>query len=107
MSSLRRTEPYLEAMALSAIVEELMSEASQGTLVYSNDGSARCGLGSYVVQCLSINGKQRTLPTFGIFTVTKKSERPRNNNPRNFISGNWKQVQQRRNPEQNLLRDDR
>ena len=52
--------PYLEAMALSKIVEDVMTD---GVIVtYANEGSAQSAVGSYVVQSLTINGKQRALP---------------------------------------------
>lgn len=53
----------MEAMALGSIVEEVMTDGA--IITYSNDGSAQSGVGSYVVQSLTINGKQRALPTFG------------------------------------------
>ena len=59
----------MEAMALGSIVEEVMTDGA--IITYSNDGSAQSGVGSYVVQSLTIDGKQRTLPTCGkceIFT---------------------------------------
>ena len=73
MSSLRRTEPYMEAMALSSIVDEMMSDENNATITYSNDGSGMSGLGKYMVQSLSINGVQRTLPSFSILTETKEN----------------------------------
>ena len=47
------------------IVEELMAEGNHAK-VYANDGSLRSGVGSFVVQSLTINGVQRALPKFGI-----------------------------------------
>lgn len=72
MSNIRETEPLYEVLALNAIVEELMQDGSSAT-VYANDGSSRSGVGSYVVQSLTINGNQRALPTFGIFTESRES----------------------------------
>ena len=43
------------------------------TITYSNDGSSMSGVGSYVVQSLTLNGVQRCLPTFGIFTESHES----------------------------------
>ena len=40
MSNTRRTEMYIEAMALSMIVEEMMNEGTETTVVWANDGSA-------------------------------------------------------------------
>ena len=59
-------------MALNAIVDELMDEKNHAT-VYANDGSSRSGVGSYVVQSLTINGNHRALPTFGIVTESRES----------------------------------
>lgn len=49
-------------MALGSIEEVMTNEA---IITYSNDGSAQSGVGSYVVQSLTIDGRQRALPTFG------------------------------------------
>ena len=57
----------MEAMALSKIVEELMIDGA--VVTYSYDGSAQSGVGSYVVQSVTINKKQRVLPTFGKFKL--------------------------------------
>ena len=46
---------FSEAMALNAIVEEIMKDDTT-TTVYTDDGSSRNGVGSYVVQSLKING---------------------------------------------------
>ena len=67
------TEPLLEAMALNAIVQEMMEEENTSSITYSNDGSSMNGVGSFVVQSLTINGVQRTLPTLGIFTESRES----------------------------------
>ena len=71
-SNMRRVEPYLEAMALASIVEEIM-EGKKTVVTYSNDGSAMSGVGNYVVQSFTVNNVQRALPTFSIFTESKES----------------------------------
>ena len=71
-SNMRRIEPYMEAMALASIVEEVMS-GKRMVVTYSNDGSAMSGVGSYVVQSLTIDNVQRVLPTFSIFTESRES----------------------------------
>ena len=71
-SNMRRVEPYMEAMALSSIVEEVMS-GKRMVVTYSNDGSAMSGVGNYVVQSLTIDNVQRVLPTFSIFTESRDS----------------------------------
>ena len=73
MSNTCRTEKYMEAMALCSIVEEIMQEDNETCVVYSNDGSSQRITGSYVVQSLTVNGTQRSLPTFGIVTENKES----------------------------------
>ena len=65
MANMRENEPMFEALALNAIVEELMAEGNHAK-VYANDGSSRSGVGSFVVKSLTINGVQRALPKFGI-----------------------------------------
>ena len=60
-SNTRRVEPYLEAMALSTIVEEVMNGSK--AVMYANDGSAMSGVGNYVIQSITIDGVQRALPT--------------------------------------------
>ena len=67
-STARKIERYMKAMALARIVDDIMQEDSETCVVYYNDGSAQSGLGKYIVQSLTINGVQRSLPTFGIFT---------------------------------------
>ena len=67
MRNTRENEPLFEVLALNAIVEELMEEGNHAT-VYANDESSRSGVGSNVVQSLTIKGNQRALPTFGIVT---------------------------------------
>ena len=59
-------------MILSDITHQIM-DSKENTIVYSNDGSAQSGVGNYVVQSISINGVQRTLPTLGIFTESRES----------------------------------
>jgi hypothetical protein len=68
MNNLDRTGPYLEAMALSKIEDDMMKDGA--IVVYSNDGSSRSSVVAYVVQSLTINGKQRVLPSFGVISET-------------------------------------
>ena len=58
VKNLAHTEPYFETMALSSIVEEMMSEDTIASITYSNDGSSMSGVDSYVVQSLTLNGVQ-------------------------------------------------
>ena len=73
MKNILHTEPLLEAMALNAIMQEMMEEGNTSSITYPNDGSSMNGVGSFVVQSLTINGVQRTLPTLGIFTESRES----------------------------------
>ena len=50
-----------------------MQDDSQSCVVYSNDGSGQSGVGNYVVQSITVNGTQRNLPTFSIFTETRSN----------------------------------
>ena len=60
-------------MALNAIVEEIMKDVTTACTVYTNDGSSRSGLGSYVVQSLTIIRERSTFPMFGVFTELRES----------------------------------
>ena len=75
MKNIVHAESYSMAspMALSSIVEEMMSEDTIASITYSNDGSSMSRVGSYVVQSLALNGVQRCLPSFGIFTESHES----------------------------------
>ena len=74
-SNNRRIEPEMEAMALCSIVEEMMDEKSTGEncVVLSSDGSSVSGVGAYVVQSLTVNGKPRNLPTLGVCTESRET----------------------------------
>ena len=74
MKNILHTEPLLEAMALCAIVNEIMSSETDAAITYSNDGSSMSGVGSYVLQSLTMNGVQRSLPTLAIFA--ERREKP-------------------------------
>ena len=67
-SNINRLDPYVEAMVLSSITEQMIN-SENSTIVYSNDGFGLSGVGNYVVQSVTTNGTQRTLPTMSIFTV--------------------------------------
>ena len=72
MRNILEIEPFFEGMALNALVKERMKDDITAT-VYANDGSSRSGVGSYVVQSLTINGEQCALSTFSIFTELRES----------------------------------
>ena len=71
-SNSRRTELYIDAMALASIVEEVVG-SRKVSVTYANNGSVMSGVGSYVVQSLTIDGVQRALPTLFIFIKTRVS----------------------------------
>ena len=73
INNTNRTEAYVEALILAGITNEIMSSEMETVVTYSNDGSALSGVGNYIVQSFSINGKQRALPTLNIFTETRAS----------------------------------
>ena len=66
-------ENCVEAAALAAIADEMMNEDNDSTITYSHDGSAKSGVGSFVVQSITINGIQRALPTMGIHSETREN----------------------------------
>ena len=71
-SNTNRLDPYVEAMVLSSITEQMMNNEIS-TIVYSNYGSGMSGVGNYVVQSVTINGTQHTLSTMSIFTESRES----------------------------------
>ena len=71
-SNTRRVEPYMEAMALSSIVDEIMSNDGDNCVILSGDGSSNSGVGAYVVQSFVINGVPRTLPTLAVCTESRE-----------------------------------
>ena len=73
INNTNRTEAYVEALNLAGITNEIMSSEMETVVTYSNDGSALSGVGNYIVQSFSINGKQRALPTLNTFTETRAS----------------------------------
>ena len=44
-----RTEPYIEALILSNIANEMMN-SENSVMTYLNDGSSQSGVGNYIVQ---------------------------------------------------------
>ena len=59
-------------MVLCSITGQMIA-SDNSTIVYSNDKSGMSGIGNYLVQSVSIDGKQRTLPIMGIFTEPRES----------------------------------
>ena len=73
MKNILHTEPLFEAMSLCAIVDEILSSETDAAITYPDDVSSVSGVGSYVVQSLTINGVQRSLPILAIFTESRES----------------------------------
>ena len=48
-------------------------DSENNVVTYSNDGSSQSGVGNYIVQSFSIDGKQRALPTLNILTESRAS----------------------------------
>ena len=71
MRNINRTEAYVEALVLSGIAHYIMSSEDETVVTYSNDGSSQSGVGGYIVQSFSIDGKQRVLPTLSIFSESR------------------------------------
>ena len=69
--NINRTEAYVEALVLSGIAHDIMSSEDETVVTYSNDGSSQSGVGGYIVQSFSIDGKQRVLPTLHIFSESR------------------------------------
>ena len=73
-SNINRTELSAEAMVLSSVVDEIVSQDSEDTVItYANGGSSKSRVVSFVVQSFMVNGKQRVLPVMSIFTESKES----------------------------------
>ena len=60
-------------MALCAIIDEIMGSETNAAITYSNYGSSMNGLGSNVVQSITIVGVQRSLHTLDIFTENREN----------------------------------
>ena len=73
IKNIQYTEPLFVDMALCAIVHEIMSSETDAAITYSNDDSSMSGVGSYVVQSLTINGVNKSLPTLAIFTESRET----------------------------------
>ena len=62
-----RLDSYVEAIVICSITKQMMI-SNNSTIVYFNDGSGMSGVGNFVIQSVTINGKQQTLLTIRIFT---------------------------------------
>ena len=66
--NIKRLDSYVEAIIICLITKKMMI-CNNSTIVYFNDGSRMSRVGNFVVQSVTINGKQQTLLTMSIFTV--------------------------------------
>ena len=73
MRNERSVEPYIEAFVSSSLVEEIMTCDENTVVTYSCHGSSLSKTGNFVGQSFIIDGKQRTLPTFGITNESKNN----------------------------------
>ena len=60
-------------MILAGSVIEITIPESETTIMYSNDGSSKSGVGNFIVWSFIISRKQRALPTLPIFTEPVQS----------------------------------
>ena len=75
MRNINRTEAYVEALVLSGIAHDIMSSEDETVVTYSNDGSSQSGVGGYIVQSFSIDGKLMTFQMLSAATGCKFSEK--------------------------------
>ena len=73
MKNILYTEALFDTMALCTTVDEIMRSDTNGAITYLDYSSSKSGVGSYVVQSLTINVVQRSLPTLDIFTESRES----------------------------------
>ena len=65
ISNTNKTEAYVEALIVASITYEMLSEM-ETVVSCPNDDFAQSGVGNYVLQSFSVNGKQRALPILNI-----------------------------------------
>ena len=63
--SIRETGRAIETYTLKCIVDEIMA-SDEAVITYHDDGSRKKGVGSFMVQGVTINGKFRAFPTLPI-----------------------------------------
>ena len=70
--SIRETGQAIETYTLKCIVDEIMA-SDESVITYHEDGSKKKGVGSFMVQGVTINGKFRAFPTLPIASERKEN----------------------------------
>ena len=70
--SIRETGQAIETYTLKCIVNEIMA-SDESVITYHEDGSKKKGVGSFMVQGVTINGKFRAFPTLPIASESKEN----------------------------------
>ena len=69
--NIRTASEAIEAMTISEIAHLINNTDSNISITYSDDGSRKQGVGNFVVQGITVNGKHRALPILGIERETR------------------------------------
>ena len=69
--NIRTASEAIEAMTISEIAHLINNTDSNISITYSDDGSRKQGVGNFVVQGITVDGKHRALPTLGIERETR------------------------------------
>ena len=70
--SIRETGRAIETYTLKCIVYKIMASDESG-IIYHDNGSKKKGVGSFMVQGVTINGKFRAFPTLPIASENKEN----------------------------------
>ena len=70
--SIRETGQAIETYTLKCIADEIMA-SDESVITYHEDGSKKKGVGSFMVQGVTINGKFRAFPTLPIASESKEN----------------------------------
>ena len=70
--SIRETGQAIETYTLKCIVDEIMA-SDESVITYHDDDSKKKGVGSFMLQGVTINGKFRAFPTLPIASESKEN----------------------------------
>ena len=70
--SIRETGQAIETYTLKCIADEIMA-SDESVITYHENGSKKKGVGSFMVQGVTINGKFRAFPTLPIASESKEN----------------------------------